>query len=181
MTINEKYQQARKSGAPVQNNSYAKPEPAKEEPKADVSHKAAAHGKGWIYCLAVLAIIFIVAAISCPKEAEHRAAVTPVVTSLVEHKLCEFMGDDIKIEDLKKDEFDQKLLATITAKPVEKIMDNFFMSNHVVYSIGYLTIQDRSMKISIGFFGKVFVLDQLEDSFVSEWDLFHSILDLGNF
>lgn len=165
MTINEKYQQARKTGETVYVQESSKSESTYTAPDT----KSPSHHRGLLYCLIAFVVILVLAVISCPKEAEHRTAVTPVVTDLIQQNMNGLAGSfGVNMKEAKKDNLSRLFIESIIGQQVEEMMkNNFYVSNHLVYSTGYIMSNELNIRISIGCFGHVFTLGRLEGKFAN--------------
>lgn len=129
----------------------------------------ASSNKGLIYFLIAILVILILAAITCPKDMEHRSAVTPLVTDLIQQNVKGLASSfGFNIQEVKENNFTNFFYESMIGKHVEEMMsNNFYVSDHIIYSTGYITSDDKTIRISIGCFGHVFTLGQLEGKFAN--------------
>lgn len=169
MTINEKYQQTQKSGAATHSQESTKTEPSYVAPVSTAS----SHNKGLLYCIIAVAVILVLAVISCPKEIEHRSAVTPVVSDLIQQNVNGIAGSlGLNMNEVQKNNFTNFFYETMIGKKVEEMMtNNFYVSDHLIYSTGYVVSNEQTIRISFGCFGHVFILGRLEGQFANGLNL----------
>lgn len=169
MTVNEKYQQAQKSGAAIHTQESPKSEPTYSAPASTSS----SHNKGLLYCLIAIVVLLVLAVISCPKEVEHRSAVTPVVTDLIQQNVNGLAGSfGLNMQEVQKNNLTNFFYESMIGKQVEQMMtNNFYVSDHLIYSTGYIMSNEQTVRISFGCFGHVFTLGRLEGKFANGLNL----------
>ncbi len=111
----------------------------------------------WLVAALILAILFGTMVFTCPKRADHEAAIQEVTKAWVGDKVDENLGAITGVGGVFGDLIN-KALKQLTGIGTDKVISKYLdVKNYVVCSVGRMAIGDNEEKmVSLGVFGHVF-------------------------
>lgn len=111
----------------------------------------------WLVAALILAILFGTMVFTCPKRADHEAAIQEVTKAWVGDKVDENLGAITGVGGVFGDLIN-KALKQLTGIGTDKVISKYLdVKNYVVCSVGRMAIGDQEEKmVSLGVFGHVF-------------------------
>ena len=111
----------------------------------------------WLVAALILAILFGTMVFTCPKRADHEAAIQEVTKAWVGDKVDENLGTIAGVGGVFGDLIN-KALKQLTGIGTDKVISKYLdVKNYVVCSVGRMAIGDEEEKmVSLGVFGHVF-------------------------
>ena len=127
----------------------------------------------WLVAALILAILFGTMVFTCPKRADHEAAIQEVTKAWVGDKVDENLGAITGVGGVFGDLIN-KALKQLTGIGTDKVISKYLdVKNYVVCSVGRMAIGDNEEKmVSLGVFGHVFTFgkDDIEKAWTRAMD-----------
>ncbi len=127
----------------------------------------------WLVAALILAILFGTMVFTCPKRADHEAAIQEVTKAWVGDKVDENLGAITGVGGVFGDLIN-KALKQLTGIGTDKVISKYLdVKNYVVCSVGRMAIGDGEEKmVSLGVFGHVFTFgkDDIEKAWSKAMD-----------
>ncbi len=127
----------------------------------------------WLVAALILAILFGTMVFTCPKRADHEAAIQEVTKAWVGDKVDENLGAITGVGGVFGDLIN-KALKQLTGIGTDKVISKYLdVKNYVVCSVGRMAIGDQEEKmVSLGVFGHVFTFgkDDIEKAWTRAMD-----------
>lgn len=115
--------------------------------------------RAFLIALIALAVVVGLAVLTCPKEQDHKDALTTVVSSAISEE------EDSTAKTMQGDDTVSKLYRQMsdswTKEVVKRAVDNLIhVDNHIVFSVGKVRLAGKTHNVSVGVFGHVFTVDK---------------------